>query len=86
MLPIGGEIRGVDLAQILQGEQGKFVVASPKGDLHVVTCAPGHSITSIQVIPDQTPQSVGPVAGQGTWVARKVADVNLGPQSQQPNG
>ena len=76
MIPVGSIIRGSDLAQVLQGEQGKFLAASPGGELYAVTCQRGHSITSLEQVSAREPESVGlSPAAKGQWSVKKVAEL-----------
>jgi hypothetical protein len=56
-----------DVAEALQGESGKFEVTSPNGEKYLVTCAPGHSIESLEW--------AGHEANQQPFLIRKVAQV-----------
>jgi hypothetical protein len=46
-MKLNESITTYDIAEALQGEQGKFEV-SPTGERYFVTCQPGHSISSIE--------------------------------------
>jgi hypothetical protein len=54
-----------DIAEALQGENGKFEVTSPTGERYFVTCQPGHSISSIE--------RAGGEANLQPFLVRKVA-------------
>ncbi|MGB9203077.1 MAG: hypothetical protein WCB94_03775 [Terriglobales bacterium] len=47
-MKLNDSITTYDIAEALQGEQGKFEVTSPTGERYFVTCQPGHSISSIE--------------------------------------
>ncbi len=47
-MKLNDSITTYDIAEALQGEQGKFEVTSPTGERYYVTCQPGHSISSIE--------------------------------------
>ena len=47
-MKLNDSITTYDVAEALQGEQGKFEVTSPTGERYFVTCHPGHSISSIE--------------------------------------
>jgi hypothetical protein len=47
-MKLNDTITTYDIAEALQGEQGKFEVTSPSGERYFVTCQPGHSITSLE--------------------------------------
>ena len=47
-MKLNESITTYDIAEALQGEQGKFEVTSPTGERYFVTCHPGHSISSIE--------------------------------------
>ncbi len=42
-MKLNDSITTYDIAEALQGEQGKFEVTSPTGERYFVTCQPGHS-------------------------------------------
>ena len=48
-MKLNDSITTYDIAEALQGENGKFEVTSPTGERYFVTCQPGHSISSIRV-------------------------------------
>jgi hypothetical protein len=47
-MKLNDTITTYDIAEALQGEQGKFEVTSPSGERYFVTCQPGHSISSLE--------------------------------------
>ena len=47
-MQLGDTIATYDVAQALRGEDGKFYVTSPTGDIFHVTCKPNQSITNLQ--------------------------------------
>jgi hypothetical protein len=47
-MQLGDTIATYDVAQALRGEDGKFYVTSPTGDVFHVTCKPNQSITNLQ--------------------------------------
>ncbi len=47
-MQLGDTIATYDVAQALRGEDGKFCVTSPTGDVFHVTCKPNQSITNLQ--------------------------------------
>lgn len=40
-----------DLAETLKGEEGRFLANTPGGDILLADSKPGHSITSLRIIP-----------------------------------
>jgi hypothetical protein len=64
-MKLNDSITTYDIAEALQGEQGKFEVTSPTGERYFVTCQPAHSITSIEW--------VGNEANLQPFLVRKVA-------------
>ena len=47
-MKLNDSITTYDIAEALQGENGKFEVTSPTGERYFVTCQPGHSISGIE--------------------------------------
>jgi hypothetical protein len=47
-MKLNESISTYDVAEALQGENGKFEVTSPNGERYFVTCQPGHSIVSLE--------------------------------------
>lgn len=47
-MKLNDSITTYDIAEALQGENGKFEVTSPTGERYYVTCQAGHSISSIE--------------------------------------
>ena len=64
-MKLNDSITTYDIAEALQGEQGKFEVTSPTGERYFVTCQPGHSIISMEW--------VGNDANLQPFLVRKVA-------------
>ena len=51
MIPSNTRLSKVyDLARVLQGENGRFEATAPNGVRAIVTCEPGHSISSLQLL------------------------------------
>lgn len=76
-MQLGETIATYDIALALRGENGKFDVTSPTGELYHVTCKPNHSIANLQW------------AGNGTnqqpFLIRKVAEpVSSAPENNKP--
>jgi hypothetical protein len=47
-MQLGETIATYDIALALRGENGKFEVTSPAGEIYRVTCQPNHSISSLE--------------------------------------
>lgn len=64
-MKLNDSITTYDIAEALQGEQGKFEVTSPTGERYIVTAQPGQSITSLEC--------AGNEPNNQPFVVRKVA-------------
>jgi hypothetical protein len=60
-MKLNDSITTYDLAEALQGENGKFEVTTPSGERYFVTCHPGHSITSLEWAGSETNNQPFPV-------------------------
>lgn len=69
-MKLNDSITTYDIAEALQGEQGKFEVTSPTGERYFVTAQPGQSITSIGNEPNNQPFLVRKVAQPVTTEGR----------------
>lgn len=78
-MQLGETIATYDVALALRGENGKFDVTSPTGELYQVICSPDHSITNLQCS--------GNGANHQPFLIRKVAQpVSSVPQKVGANG
>ncbi len=64
-MKLNDSITTYDIAEALQGENGKFEVTSPTGERYIVTAQPGQSITSLEWAGNET--------NTQPFVVRKVA-------------
>ena len=65
-MKLNDSITTYDIAEALQGEQGKFEVTSPIGERYFVTCQPGHSITSIEWVGNEAVSALPGAQGSAT--------------------
>ena len=52
MLDLNETIVAYDLAEALEGENGKFEITTPGGERFTLTCTPTHSIKNFRAIPE----------------------------------
>lgn len=64
-MKLNESITTYDIAEALQGENGKFEVTSPTGERYIATAQPGQSITSLEWAGNET--------NTQPFVVRKVA-------------
>jgi len=67
VISLNETITAYDLAEALADETGKFEVTTPNGELFVVTCKPGHSISNVRTVPHNGSPLI--------WRIRKIADL-----------
>ena len=80
-MQVGESAQGVDLVQVLIGEQGKFIATSPQGGAFVVECRHGNSLTSLRPIGAQSAEQYGVSPIPGQWNTVKIAQLSGQPTS-----
>jgi len=75
--------QGLDLPELLLGEQGKFKVTSPEGGSYIAECRHGHSISSLVYTPGGF-SDLPPVSG--AWNVKKIAILGTEQSFGNPGG
>ena len=70
-MKLNDTITTYDIAEALQGENGKFEVTSPTGERYFVTCQAGHSISSIEWAGGDLGGTNQEICGRLTWATPK---------------
>ncbi len=76
---VAEQAQGIDLVQVLIGEEGKFIATSPDGGTFVVECRHGHSLTSLQSLPRGSSEEYGVNPVAGNWNVKKIAQLSTLP-------
>ncbi len=74
---IGQESSGLDLAELLRGETGRFVAACPQGGVYEVECEFARSITHFRQGQGQ-PEDYGltrPVSSNRNFFVKKISEL-----------
>jgi hypothetical protein len=72
-IEVGQTVPGIDLAQLLERNEGTFL-AQQGGQTYLVTAQAGHSISGIRPVGQRFNQPTTSVGGQEPWVVTKISN------------
>jgi hypothetical protein len=81
-IEVGQSVPGIDLAQLLERNEGTFL-AQQGGQTYLVTAQAGHSISSLRPVGQRFAQPTTNSAGQEPWLVTKLSNEILREEQEQ---